>query len=111
MSKNIKTSPVWRDATQLESCQKNVTARLGITNIGTCATGHEELALLRADEAITSSNRVKGSPTLIINGQKYSGQRTAEAYKQAICARFKIPPAECSVILSAQAVTASSGSC
>ncbi len=105
--------PIYKNATQLESCQKNVTATLGIDNqkIETCASGREGIALLRADEAITKDLKVTGSPTLFMNGQKYAGQRTAEAYKQAICARFETSPAECSVNLSAQAVVASSGSC
>ncbi len=107
---NAQCYPVWQNATQLESCQKNVTATLGITNIETCASGSEGLALLKAEGAITSSYKVTGSPTLIINGQRFSGARTAEAYKQAICDRFETPPAECSVNLSAQTVAAS-GSC
>jgi hypothetical protein len=110
---NAQCYPIYKNATQLESCQKNVTETLGIDNrkIETCALGSEGLALLRADETITKTLRVTGSPTLIMNGQIYSGQRTPEAYKQAICDRFETPPAECSVNLSAQAVAASSGSC
>jgi glutaredoxin len=107
---NAQCYPGWQNATQLESCQKNVTATLGITDIETCASGSEGLALLKAEGAITSSYKVTGSPTLIINGQRYSGSRTTEAYKQTICARFETPPAECSVNLSAQTVAAS-GSC
>ena len=110
---NAQCYPIYKNATQLESCQKNVTETLGIDNrkIETCALGSEGLALLRADETITKTLRVTGSPTLFMNGQIYSGQRTSEAYKQAICDRFETPPAECSVNLSAEAVAASSGSC
>jgi predicted DsbA family dithiol-disulfide isomerase len=110
---NAQCYPIYKNATQLELCQKNITESLGIDNrqIETCALGSEGLALLRADETITKTLRVTGSPTLIMNGQIYSGQRTPEAYKQAICDRFETPPAECSVNLSAQAVAASSGSC
>ena len=110
---NAQCYPIYKNATQLELCQKNVTVTLGIDNqkIETCASGSEGIALLRADEAITKNLKVTGSPTLIMNGQKYAGQRTAEAYKQAICARFENPPAECSVNLSAQAAAASSGTC
>ena len=110
---NDQCYPIYKNATQLASCQQNVTATLGIDNqkIETCATGSEGIALLRADEAITKNLKVTGSPTLFMNGQKYAGQRTAEAYKQAICARFETPPAECSVNLSAVASAASSGSC
>jgi hypothetical protein len=109
---NAQCYPLYQNATQLASCQQNVTTTLGIDNqkIETCASGSEGIALLRADQAITSDLLVTGSPTLFMNGQRYSGQRTAEAYKQGVCARFDTPPAECSVNLSTQAA-ASSGTC
>ena len=110
---NTQCYPIYKNATQLASCQQNVTATLGFDNqkIETCATGSDGIALLRADETVTKNLKVTGSPTLFINGQKYSGQRTPEAFKQFICARFETAPAECSVNLSVQAVAASSGSC
>ena len=109
---NAQCYPVLRNATHLESCQNNVTTTLGMDTrkIETCASGIEGIALLRADETITKNLKVTGSPTLFMNGQKYTGQRTADAYKQGICARFETAPAECSVNLSSQAV-ASAGSC
>ncbi len=110
---NAQCYPVYRNATQLESCQENVTAALGMDNrkIETCASGSDGLDLLRAEQKHFQDLKVSSSPTLIMNGQKYTGQRTAEAFKQAICARFETPPAECSVDLSAVSVAASSGSC
>ncbi|HMA04952.1 MAG TPA: thioredoxin domain-containing protein, partial [Methanomicrobiales archaeon] len=78
--------------------------------IESCATGSEGLSLLKSDVAITDANKVTGSPTLIINGQRYSGARTPDAFKQGICSHFTTSPAECSVNLSAQAAAAS-GSC
>jgi uncharacterized Zn ribbon protein len=112
MDLNALCYPINRNATQLASCQQNVTTTLGMDNqkIETCATGSEGIALLRADEAVTKSLKVTGSPTLFMNGQKYAGQRTADAYKQALCDRFETVPAECSVNLSSQAA-ASTGSC
>ncbi len=110
---NEQCYPIYKNATQLATCQANVSSTLGIDNqkIETCASGSEGIALLRADEVITKDLKITGSPTLMMNGQKYAGQRTAEAYKQAICARFETPPAECSVNLSSQAAVASSGTC
>jgi hypothetical protein len=110
---NAQCYPLYKNETQLASCQQNVTATLGMDNqkIETCASGSEGIALLRADETITKSLRVTGSPTFFMNGQKYTGQRTAEAFKQAVCDRFETPPAECSVDLSSSATAASSGSC
>ena len=46
---------------------------------------------------------VRGSPTLVINGQTVSVNRSPEAIKQAICDAFTTPPEECSTELSAAA--------
>jgi hypothetical protein len=102
-----------KNASSAAACGANVTVKLTIDSqkIETCASGSEGIALLKADEAITNNLKVTGSPTLIINGQQYSGQRTPDAFKQFICARFETPPAECSVNLSAQAAATGSGSC
>lgn len=102
-----------KDASSAAACGANITRTLTIDNqkIETCASGSEGLALLKADEAITSNLKITGSPTLLMNGQKFVGQRTADAYKQGICSRFETAPAECSVNLSTQAAAASSGSC
>lgn len=43
---------------------------------------------------------VRGSPTLIINGEKVSVSRSPEAVKQAICDTYDNPPKECSATLS-----------
>ena len=43
---------------------------------------------------------VQGSPTLVINGAQVDVSRTPEAVKQAICAGFNNPPAECNQTLS-----------
>jgi hypothetical protein len=53
---------------------------------------------------------VSGSPTLIINNVDYSGARTAEAYKTAICSGFTAEPTECSQTLSEDS-TSANGSC
>jgi glutaredoxin len=112
-NKNCQDASLRKNTASLDACGVNATRKLGIDNqkIETCAGGSEGLALLSADEAITKNYQVTGSPTLIINGQRFSGQRTAESFKQGICTHFEVPPAECSVNLSAQAVAASSGSC
>ena len=47
---NAQCYPVYKNTTQIESCQKSVTATLGIDNqkIETCAGGSEGLGLLKA---------------------------------------------------------------
>ncbi len=53
---------------------------------------------------------VQGSPTLVINGAQVDGvNRTADAVKQAICAAFNNPPAECGTTLASAAYGAGFG--
>ena len=109
---NDQCYPVWQNATRLDSCRKNVTAALGIDlpKIETCANGAESLALVELDAAESEAIGASASPTLFINGVKYDGARTPEAYKQAICNSFDTAPAECATVLSTTS-TASSGGC
>jgi glutaredoxin len=97
------------NATMLSSCRKNTAATLSIDSakIDTCAEGAEGLALLRADETASAKDAATSSPTLVINGVRYSGARTPEAYKQAICNAFETAPAECSTVLSSASASAS----
>jgi glutaredoxin len=105
--------PLYQNATLLDACRGDIIAAMGIDagSIGTCAGGEEGLALLKADEARSDKDGAYASPTLIINGQEYSGPRTPDAYKQAICDRFVTPPAECSTILPPVAGTVTTGGC
>ena len=64
----------------------------------------------RVDDELNDKYGVESSPTLIINGVKYSGSRSPEGFKQAICAGFDEPPKECDTVLSG-AGAAASGSC
>lgn len=70
----------------------------------------ESLDLMKLDEAKADSYGVRGSPTLIINGQTYSGARSSIAFQQAICAAFTTPPAECGGTVD-NVQTTSTGGC
>jgi glutaredoxin len=109
---NEKCYPIWGNATMLSSCQKDTVTTLSLDSakIDTCAEGAEGLALLRTDETASVKNGIYSSPTLVINGVKYSGARTPEAYKQAICNSFEAAPAECSTVLSSTS-SAATGRC
>ena len=82
-----------------------------MAKISASASGPEGISLLKADEAASNKNGASGSPTLTINGVTYSGARTPEAYKQAICNSFENAPAECNTTLSTTQVTNASGWC
>lgn len=104
--------PNYRDSAAIDICWKNASTKLSIntTKIETCAYGSEGLALLSADETLTNQKGISGSPTLLINGVAYSGARTPEAFKTAICNAFTTAPSECTQTLSENG-TATSGNC
>jgi len=93
-------------------CSRNVTSALGIdqAKIDACATGAEGIGLLTTDQASAGVQGATASPTLLINGVKFSGSRSPEAFKQAICGSFTTAPAECQTTLSEQQAAAG-GSC
>lgn len=51
-------------------------------------------------EDLNQKYGVQGSPTLIINGSPAEVSRSPESVKQAVCASFTNPPAECQQTLS-----------
>ena len=109
---NNQCYPDWQDSDALDACRKNVTATLMIDHETTaaCASGADVIALLRADETDSDRFSAYSSPTLLVNGVKYSGARTPEAYKQFICDSFATAPEECSITLSS-ASAGSGGNC
>lgn len=91
---------------------KEVNADCSDTNADTCWTGpaqrlrinvarisrceREEFAtLLDQQIAFAEQYSVSGSPTILINDTVYSGERSAQAFSQAICSAFNTPPQEC----------------
>jgi hypothetical protein len=110
---NSACYPSWQNAAALVSCEKNTTATLSIDSakIDACAQGAEGLALLKTDETASAKDGATASPMLFINGVQYSGARTPEAFKQAICNSFETAPAECNTTLSSASATGSTGGC
>ncbi|MGB7788349.1 DsbA family protein [Methanoregula sp.] len=104
----VSTSPDTQTA-----CQLNASASAGIemSTIQNCISGPEGVSLLKADEADSDKNGVSGSPTLIINGVTYSGDRTPEAYKEAICNSFTNESAECATNLTDTVAVGPAGGC
>lgn len=112
MDINENCYSLYRDSAAMDACWKNASAKQGIdtAKIEACAYGSEGIALLSSDETLTEQYGISGSPTLMINGVRYSGARTPEAFKEAICSAFNNPPAECSQTLSEDG-SAASGNC
>lgn len=59
----------------------------------TWLSGQYPLYSVHAD--LNEKYGVRGSPTMVINGQEVNVARSPEAVKQAICASFNTAPAEC----------------
>ena len=108
---NKECYPSWQNATTLASCRKNTTETLSIDSvkIDACAQGAEGLALLKADETASAKDGATASPMLFINGVQYSGARTPDAFKKAICNSFDTVPVECTTVLSSTSASASGG--
>ncbi|MCP4646659.1 MAG: hypothetical protein GY852_02845 [bacterium] len=95
----------------IETCWKDVADDLGIdtTEIEENYDA-EKFTILAREKDLTFSTQTFGSPSLTINGVKYSGTRTPAAYQTAICSAFDVPPEDCTVELS-ETATAAAGSC
>lgn len=95
----------------IDTCWKTAATvvSLNTSEIENCVNT-EGITLMKAEEALTNQYGVTGSPTIKINGVDYTGGRSAEAYKQAICSAFNTAPAECSTALAGN-TTQASGNC
>ncbi len=98
-------------ASTIEGKWKTYAEQVGVdvAAVEQCALEDAE-ELLAEQVAMTTAYGVSGSPTAIINGTKYSGARTSEAFKQAICSAFNEEASVCLQELDGTAAAAS-GSC
>ncbi len=92
----------WRDAAQ--------EADVITTSVETCFN-QNTLSYAEEEKALTDELEVSDSPTLIINGVRYQGSRSAEGYKTAICEAFNNPPQECEQTLGDVDNAQDPGSC
>lgn len=69
------------------------------------------LELAKQDKELNEKYEVSGSPTLVINGVTYTGARTSEGYKQAICNAFNSPPEACGQTLGSETSSPAGGAC
>ncbi len=96
----------------IEDKWKPLAEKLGInvTKIERCLE-NEGMDLLAQDYALNQKYGVSGSPTVIINEERWDWSRTPEGFKWAICQAFKIKPEECQQELSHSTNTTPAGSC
>lgn len=108
----LKTAKV--DETKLNKCVQDADKQFSITKNFDDKTSwlSGKYPLYNVDKTLNDKYKVQGSPTLIINGVEYSGGRTSEEFKKAICSGFNKAPSECGeVIESTTASTTTTGSC
>jgi hypothetical protein len=84
-------------------------AGVDISAVETCFNEEAE-ELLEEQVFLNQMYGVRGSPTAVINGTQYSGARTAEGFKTAICSSFLSAPEECELELN-DTTQAAAGSC
>ncbi len=98
------------DVQKIKDCQKNEALSFAAQEVA--LTSKEYLVQDPAKNQGKETTTVSGSPTLVINGVVFDGQRSAEGYKNAICAAFKKEPPECSQSLGDESPSSvSGGSC
>ncbi|MCX6817457.1 MAG: hypothetical protein NTU57_01215 [Candidatus Aenigmarchaeota archaeon] len=95
------------DSAKLDACSNALDAQFNIKKTFNESTGN--YPAYPVETVMAQQYGVGGSPTFILNGAEVSVSRSAEAIKQAICAAFNSPPAECSQTLSSAAEAAGLG--
>ncbi len=96
----------------VETCWKEVADELGIntTKIEECFN-EKAFELLEKEVQLNKEYNAYASPMLFINGELYQGERTPNAFKDAICKAFLEPPEECNVMLEENSTKGSMGYC
>jgi glutaredoxin len=99
------------DSSNVDECWEQVAKDLGIDTeqIKTCQA-NESISILEKEVELNQQYQVTGSPTIIINGKNYEGNRTPEDLKKAICSSFNNEPGICSQELDSSG-SAPEGSC
>ncbi len=84
----------------VESCWQDAAAETGV-NISSVESCFDQnaLAYAQAERELNTELEVTASPTLLINGVKYGGNRSPEDFKTAICSGFEQQPEECNQTL------------
>ena len=64
-------------------------ANLDVSTIRSCSEGEEGTRLLRASFDASQEAGARGSPTIFLNGERYSGGRSEQAFTRSICAQYQ----------------------
>ncbi len=85
------------DTNKLKDCVESTDKEFKITELYEDKSTwlNNQFPLYNIHKEDNEKYNVRGSPTIVINGVEYSGSRSSEAYKQAICSSFTEAPEEC----------------
>jgi len=96
-----------------DSCYKDVAKSLDydVKKIEDCESNNK-IKYSEENLRLNSMFGVRGSPTIIIDGEIYTGNRDANSVKNALCSAFEHPPKECNQTINPETDTRKpSGSC
>ena len=98
------------DTAKVKTCQKNEATALLDQEIALTAKSYQVQD--PASHQNNETEKISGSPTIIINDMYYDGSRSTTAYQDTICKTFVTAPTQCSSTLQESTTTpAASGSC
>ncbi len=84
------------DSTDADECWEPIAKEVGIDTEQIKACQEDEaMDLLEIESQLNEQFGVQGSPTVFVNDELYTGERTPEAYKQGVCSGFVTAPEEC----------------
>lgn len=83
---------------------------IDVQEITDCYQGEEGALLFEDNIKKANEYSVTGSPTLFINGERYSGQRTPQLFQEAVCCAFDEQPEGCITEIT-ETMEAVDGSC
>ncbi len=110
----VKAANAQCDLSTIETCWKAVAEAQNLS-VEDIQAGFDErqFEILAEQKELTFTYQKFGSPSIVINGVDYSGQRTAETFRDAICDAYVEEPDGCTVDLSGAttATTTTAGSC
>ncbi len=98
-------------AENIEKCWTKAAKKAGVNvdKVKQCQA-NESIALLKKEVELNKKYDVSGSPTIVLNGEQYEGQRSPETFKQAVCSAFNSSPGSCDTTLE-NSNDGSAGSC
>jgi len=94
----------------VDECWKGVANETGVDAAAVEKCFNDEgVGLLQAESTLNQQYGVSGSPTVFVNEMEYSGGRSPDAYKAAVCSGFSSPPGECNQTVNGTTTTSTAG--